>query len=296
MEGLGKKKSNNDYWKIIKLKAQEKKIIEAFELFRRNEIEPVLIKGWATAINYPLPENRIFADLDFSVNPEQFFLAGKILSENKKITSDIDLHRGLRHLDTLEWKDLFANTILKKMNGAEVRILCPEDHLRVICVHWLNDGGASRERLWDIYYAVKNRPKSFDWNRSINSVDEERRFWIVSAIMAAHRYLKLEISDIPLKSEEKNIPFWLIRTIESEWRSEIQLLPLKESMANKKNFIQQVIKRIPPNPIQATVETGGSFKRKPRFYYQVINLIQRVFRPGKKKFLLRFWVNRNEDV
>lgn len=286
MKVLGKTVQNsNNYWKIIKLKVQEQKIADAFALFRQNGIEPILIKGWATALYYPRLEERIFADLDFCVKPEQYDLAVDILKKNREGFQEIDLHKGFRHLDTLDWDDLFENSRLKKVNAEEFRILRPEDHLRVICVHWLNDGGASRERLWDIYYAVKNRPENFNWERCLNLVDEERRFWVVCAIAAANRYLKLEIGDTPIKSEVMKIPYWLTKTIEREWQSDIQLLPLTDCLPDKKRFFQQVFKRIPPNPIQATIECGGSFTENPRFYYQTLNLIQRGFKSGKKTFL-----------
>lgn len=285
MKAIVKGQQNNDnYWKIIKLKAQEQKIKDVFNLFRGQGIEPILIKGWATALYYPKCEDRIFADLDFCVKPEQYDLAQDILNKNSKYFPDVDLHKGFRHLDNLNWDDLFENSHLKKVTGAEFRILRPEDHLRVVCVHWLNDGAASRERLFDIYYSVKNRPKDFDWDRCLNFVNKERRFWVICAIVVAHKYLKLEIGNTPIKSEVDKIPGWLIKAMEREWQSGIQLLPLADCFAEKKLFFQQIFKRIPPNPIQATVECGGSFIEKPRFYYQSLNLIQRAAKSLKKSF------------
>ena len=53
----------------------------------------------------------------------------------------IDVHRELRHFDTVAWEDLFANTQIIDEENARVRILRPEDHLRVLIVHWLTNGG-----------------------------------------------------------------------------------------------------------------------------------------------------------
>jgi hypothetical protein len=196
----------------------------------------------------------------------------------------VDLHRGLRHLDTLEWRDLFENTKLLKIEETNVRILKPEDHLRVLCVHWLNDGAAYREKLWDIYYAVENRQLDFDWQRCLDSVDQKRRKWIVCAIGLAHRYLGLELKDTPIAAEAKEIPDWIIKTVESEWADNNKLKRLQDCLSDRKEFFIQIKKRFPPNPIQATIDMNGDFDNKTRLFYQIGDIFLRT-KPSIKRFI-----------
>jgi hypothetical protein len=171
-----------------------------------------------------------------------------------------------------------------------------EDHLRVLCVHWLTDGGANQDRLRDIYYLVENRPKNFDWDRCLNVVDAKRRRWIVCCIGLARKYLGLNLDDTPLADEAKEIPEWLCKTVESEWRDEIKIRPLQNCLHDRKLFWRQLKKRVPPNPIQATVELNGDFDHGSRIYFQAANVLTR-FSPAVKRVggrLLKNFKAKNE--
>jgi hypothetical protein len=176
-----------------------------------------LIKGWAAGLRYSRPWDRVFSDIDIAVDPSDYERAFELLNGNYPM---VDLHRGLRHHDTLEWRDVYKNSRIVNLGDREIRILCEEDHLRVLCVHWLTDGGAYKKKLLDVYYAVANRSDDFDWRRCLESVNERRRKWIIYTIGLAHRYYQLEIDDLPFAREAKNIPAWLIETLEKEWKTE----------------------------------------------------------------------------
>ncbi len=270
-------------WHLIQNKYQEYRIIKAFELFRKHNIEPILIKGWAAARNYPAKEERVFFDTDLCVSPDDYPAAVKMLAGENLQNLSIDLHRGLRHLDTLEWNDLFKNTVFVTVQQTEIRLLRPEDHLRILCVHWLNDGAANKQRLWDIYYAVENRPPDFDWDRCLGSVDEKRRKWITCAVGLAQLYLGLDLTDTPVVAASESIPKWVIKTVEKEWADEIHLKRLQDCLSDRKELFRQLKKRFPPNPIQATVETDGKFDNKPRIFYQIGNIFMRT-KPSVQRF------------
>lgn len=270
-------------WHLIQYKFQEHKIVKTFELFRRHRIEPILIKGWAAARNYPVRHERVFLDTDICVAPDDFEQARRILTgaEGQKLL--VDLHRGLRHLDTLAWDDLFAGSEEVALGETPVRVLRAEDHLRILCVHWLNDGGEYRERLWDIYYAVENRPPDFNWDRCLTVVEPKRRKWIVCAIGLARRYLGLRLEDTPIAREAELIPGWITETIEEEWASEIRLRRLPECLTDRQEFFRQLKKRFPPNPIQATIEMGGEFDDRARVFYQLASVFFRI-KPSLHRF------------
>jgi hypothetical protein len=274
-------------FKILQYKVFELQIEKVWTEFEKAGFKPILIKGWAAAQLYPQPWSRHFVDIDLIVPPDLFAEAEKFLPSIKSNIS-IDLHKGARHLDSLHFEKLLAKTISKPCGSTEIRLLCPEDHLRVLCVHWLNDGGSHREKLWDIYYAVANRSADFDWDRFLNSVNDKRRKWLVCAVGLAHKYLGLNIEDTPLSTEAKKLPRWLVKAVEKEWRSEVRLLPLHYFLRDKKMLWKQIKKRIPPNAVQATIELEGEFNNAPRFVYQVgdifirlmpsIKRINRIFR------------------
>jgi hypothetical protein len=265
-------------WNTIYQAAQEEKIRSLFKLFRANDIEPILIKGWSVSRFFPLNVSRFSMDIDLAVGNEVFIQSNQVAKTTK---INVDLHNELRHLENLPYSDLYKHSQLVKLNnGYEIRVLCPEDSLRIVCVHWLNDGGIKKDRLWDIYYCVKNRPEDFDWERCLDSVSGKRRNWVLIAIALAYHCLQLPIEDLPFADEIKPsnfIPKWVLKTLENEWNDEIVLTPLNASLQNPTVFYQQLRKRFPPNPITATIQTNSPINNFPRLPIQLFNMIRRLF-------------------
>lgn len=262
-------------WNLLQLKAHRQRAAKAFSIFRRHGIEPILIKGIAAGQWYPELNPRLSIDTDLAVSREDFEKADKIAKSKEASGVAIDLHRELRHLDTVPWSDLFANSTLIEIEGEEVRVLRPEDHLRVICVHWLNDGAEYKERLWDVYYAVENRPGDFNWDRFLNIVSPTRRKWLVCTIGLAHRYLGLNIDDTPIKEEALDLPGWLPIAVERAWADPVRLRPIHLYLTKPSILLPQIRKRLRPNPIMATVELEGSFDSRSRIPYQIRDLLKR---------------------
>jgi len=291
------KEQNDFYWLTLQNRVNEIKISEAFKFLESGGFEPILIKGWAAARYYPEIWQRRFIDIDLCVAPESFERAKKLLETPQGKRYNIDLHKGLRCLDTLPWEDLFKHCETVEVEQTNIRILCPEDHLRVLSVHWLLDGGAFQNRLWDIYYLLENCREDFDWERCLNVVSPKRRRWIVCCLGLAHKYLGLDIENTPVAEAAKDIPEWLSKTVESEWQSEVKLKPLQNCLHDRKLFWQQLKKRIPPNPIQATVELEADFDERPRIFYQIGNVVTRLF-PAVKRIsqrLLKNFKAENEE-
>ena len=263
-------------WYLLRKKRIEDHILSSIAAFRAEGIEPILIKGWAAARNYPPSRPRFFGDIDLAVSAADFGPALNIIEQPDSAASGIDLHRELRHLDTLDWDTLFSRSELVPLSDQMIRILAPEDHLRVMCVHWLTNGGESKERLWDIVYAVRNRPAAFDWDRCLSNVSDNRRGWIIATIGLAHRYLDLEIDDLPFADDARRLPAWLTRCVEKEWTQGIVMRSLHVSLKDPKALIRQIRKRIPPNPIQATVDCEGKFDNASRIGYQIRDVFIRL--------------------
>jgi hypothetical protein len=263
-------------WTALNRKMQTVRAVEAFARFRAEGIEPVLIKGLAATLNYPENKPRMSMDMDLAVDGSDFAPARRIAEDLAPQGYAIDLHRELRHLDTVSWENLFANSHLIEFEGGSIRVLGPEDHLRVLSVHWLTNGGSDRERLWDIYFAIENRPDDFDWDRFLNVVGPNRRRWLVCAVGLAHKYLGLDISDTPLADEARNLPRWLTGVIEREWASDTHFVPLEVAMHDRKALLKQLPRRLRSDPIWATIQAEGSFDAPTRVHYQLANIFRRI--------------------
>jgi hypothetical protein len=262
----------------LMMKVQAERIRRAFVFFREHNIEPILIKGWAIARFYPNPHERFSADIDLVVSPDDYPKALQLTDRFLRGKLAIDLHNGFAQFENLSFKNLYENSLLVDLNETAVRVLRHEDHLRLLAVHWLRDGGIFKERLWDAHYAIKNRPPDFDWQRFLGVVDENRRKWILAAIALAHRYTDLKVDDTPIAEEVKNpalLPRWMIRTLEKEWSDPVKFVPLDHVMSDRKQFWLQLKKRFPPNPILASLYTHAPLNNFPRFPYQIANIFQR---------------------
>jgi hypothetical protein len=266
---------------LLRKRVAENLILNAFRGLRLRGIEPILIKGWAAARNYPASKPRFLGDIDLAVSAADFDSATELINAGSDI-GGVDLHCELEHLDTVGWQRLIANSDIVKLDEEEIRILSPEDHLRVMCVHWLTDGGERRERLWDIAYAVQNRPAEFDWSKCLDVVSETRRQWIITTIGIAHKYLDLDLSGVPFADEARNLPTWLTRCLEREWAKNLEIRPLHTQLKYPLGLLRQIRKRIPPNPIQATINCEGDFRKGTRIRYQILDMFNRMI-PGIKR-------------
>lgn len=263
-------------WHLLMTKKFERQIADAFEIFRKQGIEPLLIKGWAVARYYPRDKPRFFGDVDIAVAAEHYDKASRMVTGPELAFLPIDLHRELRSLDTLPWKAIIDRSEVIETVSGNIRVPCGEDHLRILCVHWLTDGGAYRDKLWDVYHLIDNRRDDFDWDRAVGSVNPVRQGWIKTTIAIAHKYLGLPVDDLPFAQDVRKVPIWIERALAKEWATDVRLLPLHTVLRDHKKFWQQIMKRVPPNPIQATIEMEGRFDARTRFFYQIGNYFQRL--------------------
>ncbi|QYO67344.1 nucleotidyltransferase family protein [Leptolyngbya sp. 7M] len=272
---MGRTLTDDLRWNLLMAKRMEHRIASIADELHSHNVEFIMFKGWGAARSYPADSPRTYADIDIAVGSNDFEKVEEICKGAKSSLNGIDLHSEFRHLDTLPWKQHLSRAITVEIENVRVKVPCPEDHLRIIATHWLNDGGENKERLWDIYYAVANRPADFDWSKCLDVVSDTRRGWVICAIGLAHKYLGLDISDLPFRDEASKIPKWITATLEREWPRGERLQPLQTCLGDPKLFIRQLRKRIPPNPIQATIEMEASIDDCPRGLIQLRNMVHR---------------------
>jgi len=271
-----KKTDPDEKWHLLLTKRREIEISALFAHLSQWKIDAVMIKGWSIARYYPSNRGRHFDDIDITLALGQFALATSKARDFKNIQSAlIDHHNELRDLDTLPWETVFARTQLVRVGDTDIRVLCPEDHLRVLCAHWLMDGGEFRHRLWDFYYLIEATRDTFDWDLCFRDVPPNRREWVECVVGLTHKYLGLNIDDLPFATRIRELPPWLVRAVEREWDDGVPQRPILTTLNKPAEFVRQFKKRIRPNPLRAVVDMEGSFYRPRLFYYRVGSFVKR---------------------
>lgn len=262
-------------WIRLEKRRHEVVLAQAFEFFKRKELFPIILKGWDVAKYYPIEEARQYNDIDLAVSSKDFGRANGLIHSEELRHCRIDLHNELRDLDTLPWETIFARTQLVKIGDTDIRVLCPEDHLRVLCAHWLMDGGEFRHRLWDFYYLIEATRDTFDWELCFRDVPPNRREWVECVVGLTHKYLGLNIDDLPFATRIRELPPWLVRAVEREWEDGVPQRPILTTLNKPAEFVRQFKKRIRPNPLRAVVDMEGGFYRPRLFYYRVGSFAKR---------------------
>jgi hypothetical protein len=98
---------------------------------------------------------------------------------------------------------------------------------------------------------------------------------VICTIGLAHKYLDLEIDDLPLAREARAIPRWVSRCVEREW-ARSRLEPVLTSVHDRELLWEQMRRRMPPNPIRATIEANGDLYGPMRWWYQFLVIARRL--------------------
>lgn len=179
---------------------------------RAGGIEPILIKGWAAARHYAEPGLRPYSDLDLCVRPEQHSAAAARLQLFPPAALPVDLHRGIPDLPDRSWDELYRRSRPARLGNVDVRVLGPEDHLRLTGLHWVRHGGWRMLWLCDIAAALEAGSDDFDWDYCLNG-PRQRSEWLRGVIGLARRLLGARTP--PGFSSE--LPAWLPRTVLWLW-------------------------------------------------------------------------------
>ncbi|MDT4953783.1 MAG: hypothetical protein QOJ02_1921 [Acidobacteriota bacterium] len=265
----------------------QQKIKQTVTLLREARIEPILIKGWANARLYPQTGLRPCGDVDLCVRPDRYTEASELLLKMGETRFyPVDLHKALGRLDACCWDEFYERTRLVSLDDVKVRLLAPEDHLRILCVHMLEDGAWRPIQLCDIAAVVEAADSSFDWDVCLGR-DKRRAKWVASAIGLAHRLLGACVDDCPAGIRTTRLPRWLMPTVLRHWERPC----IKDHRPPEliMNTLRHHPSRVPkalllrwPDPISATIRLKGSFNGLPRLPFQIGDYLLK-----NGKFLMR---------
>lgn len=227
-----------------------------FTLLRSEGVEPILIKGWAVARLYPEKGLRPYGDIDLCIAPSQYALAKRVLMSVEDLGCPVDFdHDEVDRLDARSWDDLFSRSVLVRLGKAEVRMMSPEDHLRLLCIHLLKEG--ARRPLWlcDVALAVESRPEDFDWNLCLGE-NEPQTNWVACTVALAGALLGARLEGTPAAGLTDRLPRWLVPSVLGQWGEPFRGAepPIRWQLRHPAGLPQALRNRW-PNPLEAMVAT-----------------------------------------
>lgn len=256
----------------------ERRIAEAVTALRAAGIEALLLKGWATARLYPEQGLRPYGDIDLLVAPEHCAAARVALGLEAASqypfdlrSHDPDLGRG--------WQDLFARSVAVRIGGTEARIPGPEDHLRLLCMHFVRHAAWRPLWLCDVAAALEALPGDFDWRYCLDGSPHVAE-WVACACLLARDLLGARLEHAPAPWHARRLPRWLAPAVFRQWGSETYYMhttPVAHTLRNPRRLLEALRMRW-PNPILATVTMGAPFDERPRWPYQLAEGVVRTAR------------------
>lgn len=261
----------------LRAAVHERDIQRVFKILRAAGIEPILVKGWAISRLYAEQGLRPYGDIDLCVHPEQYAAAGAALAREDLKGCEVDLHKGFKRLDERTWDELYSRSKLIKLDRLEVRVPCEEDHLRILCFHFLREGAWRPLWLCDIAVALEQRAADFDWQLFLGE-SPRRKAWYASAIVLAHQLLGANMTGVPAEVLTKRLPRWFVPTVLREWERRTMRRRYRSPMSIARHAPVEALKNLRyhwPNAIEGTIGLRGPFNGLPRLPFQAGSCVMR---------------------
>jgi hypothetical protein len=217
----------------IESAGHEQQLQVVVPLLRAAGVEPILIKGWSVARLYPETGLRPYCDLDLAVAPDRLAAAADVLGRATRWQQlIIELHQGIPDLRDRTWADAYGRSRLMRLGDVDVRVLCAEDQLRLLCFHLMRHGCHTPLSLCDIAVAVESRPAGFDWDRCLHG-PRARAAWLLCWVGLTRKLLGARLDEPALAARADELPPWLAPTVLERWtrptRASGWLDPIKSS-------------------------------------------------------------------
>jgi putative nucleotidyltransferase-like protein len=252
---------------------RELEIAAAVSHLRSHGVEALLIKGWAAARAYAEPGLRPPGDIDLCVRKAHLETARAALrAAGTRLT--VDLHADAPSYADRTADDLFARSEVVEVAGADVRIPCPEDHLRLMCLHLLRHGAWRPVWLCDVAAAVEGRAPGFRWQECLAG-DPRRTKAVACVIGLATRVLGADPTGTPRETREDELPRWLEPAVLRQWGAGAGASargPLAHRMSDlirRPLRLREELRLRWRNPIQASFELAAPFNSLPRLPFQL---------------------------
>jgi hypothetical protein len=254
--------------------ALEERLIAALGALKEHGFAPVLLKGWSAARAYPAPGLRPFVDHDLWLErgaAKDLRTLGLPLGE-----WGVDPHPTIADLDDRPVGALLERTVRVELLGQEVRILGPEDRLRLGALH-LARHGASRP-VWLCDLALELESERIDWPY-LRSGAMFRTRWTEQILALAVRLLGAQAPQVELPPPSPAIE----RAVLVEWgRAPRELSRLSDLLSTPGRLPVALWSRW-PNPIAARLALRGGIDDGPDLLYQLAAVGRRALMLGWRR-------------
>lgn len=272
-------------WQALAVRILEHQLLEVVAFFRGHGIEPVVIKGWSLGRLYPHPAFRPYGDLDLWFSPDQAAPALELWATAPHPQAPVEIHSALRHLRDRDPGEVFSRTRLVPLDGEPLRVLAPEDHLRLSALHALEHGLASPLWIVDLAVLVETEGVSdprFHWDLVL-----EGNRWMSEgvkvALLLARDLLGAPLAEagapLPRSGADGSPPRWArkaaLRALGAEQHYMDPHVPDPESALSSPRALLTVARLRWANPLEATYRLKAPWNVLPRPLVQVADYLWR---------------------
>jgi hypothetical protein len=249
-----------------------RQLAELAHALQSTGVDPLLFKGWAAARLYAEPALRPFGDVDVCVRPTHRNTALEVVralaGDNR---SYVDLHISLPDLPDRPLDEVLTRSRLVAVGGAEIRALCPEDHLRCLALHFFRHGATRPLSLCDIGAAMESSSSNFDWDYCLRG-DAPLTNYVVVAMKLTSGLLGARLPASAPLMDATSLPRWLTRAVLRQWGSRSYDTyvnrPLMECLRSRGD-VMPALRRRWPSAVQLTVDRHAPIGTYPPLWLQV---------------------------
>lgn len=255
-----------------------RQLTELAHALRSAGVRPLLFKGWAAARLYAEPDLRPFGDVDLCVEPEHRDVAFEVISALAGASgAPVDLHVSFPDLPDRSLNEIFARGRPVAVGNAGIDVLCPEDHLRCVAVHFFRHGATRPLSLCDVGAAMESTPSNFDWEYCLHG-NARLTNHVVLALKLASELLGARPVTAARVGDTEGLPRWLIRAVLRQWGStsydSYVNRPLVEYL-RRPHEVMPALRRRWPSAILLTVDRHAPIGVFPPLWMQARTVVER---------------------
>jgi Uncharacterised nucleotidyltransferase len=255
--------------------------------FNQAGLVPIIFKGWTLTHFYAQPALRPYGDIDVLVSQTDEQRAREVLAslpESDRAQVDLDMKVLGRFLPDRSFDSLLARASSESLGNVRYRLLAPEDHLRLVCLHQLHHGGWRPLWLCDVAALVEGLPTGFSWERCLEG---NRRLSdsVIALIALAEELLGARL---PAGAPRRSAPSWFRVATLRAWGEGYRPPPASLHSVRRLGWrgTTAALRARWPDPISSTLHLRAPFRGIPRFALQVAESARRA-----SLFFVRRWRN-----